>query len=39
MKLFFKTIGYLILIGVVTILYGTFIEPDLLRVMHYDFSL
>ena len=37
MKLFFKTIGYLILIGVVTIIYGTFIEPDLLRVMHYDF--
>ena len=37
MKLFFKTIGYLILIGVVAILYGTFIEPDLLRVMHYDF--
>lgn len=37
MKLFFKSIGYLILIGIVTILYATFIEPDLLRVIHYDF--
>ena len=36
MKLFFKSIGYLILIGIVTILYATFIEPDLLRVIHYD---
>ena len=37
MKLFFKSIGYLILIGIVTILYAMFIEPDLLRVIHYDF--
>ena len=37
MKLFFKIIGYLILIGIVTILYAMFIEPDLLRVIHYDF--
>lgn len=37
MKLFFKSMGYLILVGIVTILYATFIEPDLLRVVHYDF--
>ena len=31
MKVFFKRLGYLILFGILIILYSTFVEPKMLR--------
>ncbi len=36
MKLFIKRLGYLILFGILIILYSTFVEPKLLHVMSHD---
>ena len=39
MKVFFKRLGYLILFGILIILYSTFVEPKLLRVISHDVPL
>lgn len=39
MKRFFKRLGYLILVGILIILYSTFVEPRLLRVTSHDILL
>ena len=39
MKRFFKRLGYLILVGILIIIYSTFVEPQLLRVTSHDISL
>ena len=39
MKVFFKRLGYFILFGILIILYSTFVEPKLLRVISHDVPL